>query len=194
MPFRMMRRCLGTASLAGFPWLMAWHDCSVNLGLQWGCRPVPAVRRRLFCQVLLWLIWQSSPCFEASYQGSDTALDQPQEGYPVWISFTWWGETPKAWWEKSTAGQRQEAAQRQRIRWQQEIGAGGHRATKPSRIWKYERLRWHACSLWEGNSSPFNLHFIEQGGCNLEALGELRQVPLILLLSALMRRLHTPSF
>lgn len=43
MPFRMMRRCLGTASLAGFPWLMAWHDCSVNLGLQWGCRPVPAV-------------------------------------------------------------------------------------------------------------------------------------------------------
>lgn len=48
MPFRMMRRSLGTASLAGRPWLMAWHDCSVNLGLQWGCRPAPAVTRSLF--------------------------------------------------------------------------------------------------------------------------------------------------
>lgn len=60
MPLGM--RCWGAQGLLlllGCLWLMAWHNDTVNLGLERGCRPFPALSCRL-CQVIHLLIWHSS--------------------------------------------------------------------------------------------------------------------------------------
>lgn len=194
MPFRMMRRCLGTASLAGFPWLMAWHDCSVNLGLQWGCRPVPAVRRSLFRQVLLWLIWQSSLLLWGLVPGIRHG-SWPTTGGVSCVDLFYLVR----WDTKSLMGKEHSRPKaRGNPETENSVAAGNWRWRSQSNYaLENPEIREAEVACWltvGGNSSPFNLHFIERGGCNLEALGELRQFPLILLLSALMRRLHTPSF
>lgn len=47
----------GLPLLTGCVWWMAWQDYRANLGLQWGCRPVPALSCTLLPQVTHSLIW-----------------------------------------------------------------------------------------------------------------------------------------
>lgn len=84
----------------------------------------------------------------------------------------------KPCWGKSTA--RPEAAQRRRIWWEQEIGAGGHRALKPSKTsGDVKGQGGHASWMWEVSSSPFDLHFIEKSDCIIWRLwGDPNRFPL----------------
>lgn len=155
------RWCLGMALAHGCPWLMAWRDYSANLGLEWGCRPTPALSCTVLWRVLPLLIWQSCLLLEALVQGiSGWGSSWPREGDPILSCVTWWGETPGPGGERA----RQPACQRQpqdRIPWQQEVGAGGCRAAKSTRISGDRRgSAGHAGWMWEGNSGAS--HFIEK--------------------------------
>lgn len=76
-------RCSGAQGLpllARCLQLMAWHDYTANLGLQGGCRPIPALNCRLLRQVVRLLIWQSSLLHEAVVQGqAGVALDHREK-------------------------------------------------------------------------------------------------------------------
>lgn len=194
MTFRM--RCggaWGLPLLAGCPWFMTWHDYSVNLGLKWGCRSVPALSRSLLCQVIPLWIWQSSLLLEALYQESDTALDH-------WRGILYWALLPGEVRHQRPDGKRAQQVKGKRQPWDREFGG-----SRKLELVVTEQLSpqesgdmrgWGGMLVHCGRGpQPFSFPFYRKGWlCNLEALGRLKRVPLILLLSALMRRLHKQSF
>ena len=84
MPFGMRRSgAWGQPLLPGSLWWMAWHDYTVNLGLEWGCRPVLAWSCSLLCQVRHLLIWWFCLLLEALFWASGAALSHRRE-IPDW--------------------------------------------------------------------------------------------------------------
>lgn len=111
-------------------WLMVWHDHTENLGLKGGCRPVPAFITDSFIRPVFLDLAEILLFEESGWYSSWPYKRKYAEHLSISTALLWEAKVPSPVAERAhqVEGKMQSG---DRIRWQQEVAAGGHIASKP---------------------------------------------------------------